>query len=155
MKRNKTEDQLIKAIQQKQLFDTFYPKIQKLMRDGGTAESVLKKSESLAAVTLVELLQSDKDEVRRAVAKDILERVGGKAVERSVNVNIGHLADKDIDAQIKRLIAETGGPLQLEAHDAKAQKKYDKKQSRKPRANRIPIEAELILPDDTDGHIKT
>lgn len=151
MKRNGTEDRMIKAIQQKMVFDEMWPKIQKLMQDGGTAESVLKKSESLAAVTLVQLLASGKDEVRRAAAKDIIERVSGKAVERSLNVNVSHLAEQDLDSQINRLLAEMQGKRALKAHDAKAEKKLTRRQSRKPRKDRIPLEAELILPPENDG----
>lgn len=146
--RNRQEDQLVKAIQQKRRFDELMPKIEKLLQAGGTAEAVLKKSESLAAVTLVELLNSDKDEVRAKVAKDIMERVSGKAVERSVSVNIGHLAEQDIDAQIERLINEVKGKGNDE-FAVLTQANQRRKQKRKPRK-----QADLLIDVTPDGSQK-
>lgn len=117
MRSTHEERKLIAAIQKKrgidkelELFDSLLPTLKKLIKAGGTAEQVLKQSEPHAAVTLVSLLGSDKDDVRRAAAKDLLDRTLGKPVERSVNIygNVSQMADGDLDRQIMLLAQATG-----------------------------------------------
>ena len=151
-RQNKTESQLIQALHEKEIFDQLMPALRKIVKSGGGADAVLKRSEPLAAATLATLLLSEKDEVRRQAAKDIMERVSGKAVERSMNVyaDVGRLDDKSLDSQIMRLMSQSGADKFLE--QALEVKKLPKKQKRKPRKAQI-IEGDVI--DVTPVETKT
>lgn len=143
--RNKAEHQFIMALHEKQLFDELMPALRTIIKSGGGADAVLKKSEPLAASTLVGLLQSEKDEVRRQAAKDIMERVGGKPVERNMTLfaDVGRLSENDIDSQIAALMSQTGAQNFLEtALDLKKLSK-PRKQRRKPKKQDL-LESEII-----------
>jgi hypothetical protein len=130
---------LLNALAQKELIEHLGPTLTRILREGGGAEAVLKKTEKYAAVTLASLLVSENDAVRRQAAKDILERVSGKAVERSVNIygDIAKLNERDIDQQILQLIGKTQADKILEATVVRER---PIKQSRKPRKSQPLVE---------------
>lgn len=132
-----TEDAILHAIEEKALFDEFYPVIREIIKAGGGADNILKKSEPYAAVTMASLLKSDKAEVRMAAAKNILERVSGKAVERSVNLNFDptRLSSKDLDSQIKKLMKELGPKTFTE--NVLEVRALPPKQKRKPKKSKL------------------
>lgn len=130
------ENDLLKAIEKKKFFDEFYPKIKAIVKAGGGADNVLKSSEPFAAATIANLLNDEKSEVRLNAAKLIMDRVSGKAVERSMHIglDVGKLRSEDLDAQIRRLMNQLG-PKKFAENilDIKALPKPEgMKQKRKP-----------------------
>lgn len=99
------------------LFRALLPSLRRIVRAGGTADSVLKESEPYAALQLTELaLRSEKDDVRLRAANAILDRTLGRPVERSMNVyaDISKMRDEDLDRQLVQLIKQTGAEQVLQ-----------------------------------------
>lgn len=107
---NNDEDSRIALMDDKRMFDMIMPAIREVVKSGGGADAILKKSEPLAAMKLIEATNSDKDEVRLKAATEILNRTLGRPVERSLNLHadVGRLSDKDLDSQIARLMSQSG-----------------------------------------------
>lgn len=146
----KQEKEMIKAIASKrkvdkemEIFEQMLPAIRAIMKNGGDANSILKKSGPLAAYKTVELLGSEKEEVALKAADKILAYDLGKPVEKSINVygDISRMNEKDVDNQILQLLKDVG-PRKLLANtlDIKVSKP---KQKRKPRTEKV-LEAEII-----------
>jgi hypothetical protein len=140
MSRNDTEDSVIAALQEKALFDQIMPAIREAVQSGGGADAILKRSEPLAAVKLVQHSQSDDPHVSLKASTEILNRVSGKPVERSVNVfaDISKMNEKDVDAQIMMLLEKTGATPLIEAVVDSPKKALPTKvkQKRKPRLSK-------------------
>jgi hypothetical protein len=158
---NKEERELINAIHKKrklepkieaefQLFQRMLPAIREAINANGGADAILKKSESIAAMTLIEATQSEKDEVRLKAASEILNRTIGRPVERSVNIygDISKMNERDIDNQIMQLIDRTGAKNLIETTLGVKVRKKKRLQSRKPRKN----EALVIEGSLTEAH---
>jgi hypothetical protein len=146
---SKHESDLIKAIEEKRLFDEIMPAIRAAIKAGGGADQVLKKSETLAAMRLIEATNSDKEDVRLKAATEILNRTIGKPVERSVNIygDISKLNERDIDNQIMMLF-EKQGAKQLLASTGIAHPRS--KQKRKPRKS-DPLVIEATFTEQAEG----
>lgn len=87
----------------------FYPKLRKLLKDGVKAPDILKLAESVAAARLVMEATGNTDaKIAMAAAKDILDRVQGKAVEkREVTHQFSQLSDDELDSLLASKLAET------------------------------------------------
>lgn len=146
MSRSKYERDLINAIHKKRklepqiesefaLFQKILPALREVIRTGGGPDQILKKSESVAAMTLLESTQSEKEEIRLKAATEILNRTMGKPIERSVNVygDISKMSEADVDHQIMSLLDRTNSKKLLETTLGLPKKKRKKLQSRKPR----------------------
>lgn len=120
---------MLNLISEKRLYDQFMPAIKKLVQSGGSAEAVLAKSEPLAAATLVSLLKSGDASTKRQAANDILNRVSGRPIERSMTVfaDINRMTESELDKQINALFS-TLNPNQLNA----PKKALQKRRSHKP-----------------------
>lgn len=108
---SKYERDLIHSMDEKALWDSLMPAIKAILKFGtGSAQMLLKKSESLAAVTLLTSLASKKDDVRLKAAIELLNRSLGKPVERRIDVyaDIGSLNESELDTQIKTLMKQVG-----------------------------------------------
>lgn len=131
---NRTEHKLIRTLDELRLYDELIPSIRAAAIAGGGAEQILKRSEAMAALQLVESLSSEKDDVKLKASIEILNRTTGKPVERTLNIygDISKLNERDVDNQILRAIEKSGAHALIEA--ATASKLLPKiKQSRKPR----------------------
>lgn len=128
------EHRLIRTLDNVRLFDELMPVIRACAIAQGGSEMILKKSEALAALQLIESLDSDKDDVRLKASVEILNRVSGKPVERTLNIysDISKLNERDIDSQILRSIEKSGATKLIEA--AISSRSIPKvKQSKKPK----------------------
>jgi hypothetical protein len=131
---NREEASLVKAIDEKLIFDELMPAIRAVVKSGGGADAILRKSEPLAAVNLIKHASSEDEQVALKASIEILNRTQGRPVERSVNLygDINRMNERDVDAQIMRLLETTGArPLVEAAVEVKAAPK--RKQRRKPR----------------------
>lgn len=135
MRSTREEKEMIKAIHEKRLFDQIMPAVRAAVKAGGGADAVLKKSETLAALALIEGTQSEKDEVRLKAATEILNRTIGRPVERSINIygDLTRMNEKDVDSQIMLLLENTGASKLLKDAGVTAPKSKRSKQKRKPR----------------------
>lgn len=131
---NGPESGLIRSLDNLQLYDTLMPAIRECFIAGGGADQILKKSETLAAMQLIESLRSEKDDVKLKASVEILNRSLGKPVERTLNIygDISKMNERDIDAQILRAIEKTGADKLIEAVITN-ERPVKIKQSRKPR----------------------
>lgn len=105
---NKTENKLIDAIDEADLYTQLKPIIAAALKYGGGADTILRKSQAVAAVKLLELLNSDRDDVRLKAADKILDRSVGKAVERKINIyaDLDQLTPAEVDRRLKALMAK-------------------------------------------------
>lgn len=141
---NTTEHKFIRTLDELRLYDELIPSIRAAALAGGGAEQILKRSEAIAALQLVESLSSEKDDVKLKASIEILNRTTGKPVERTLNIygDISKMNERDVDNQILRAIEKSGAHALIEA--ATASKLLPKvKQSRKPRKSEplVTIEA--------------
>lgn len=142
---------MIKALDEKRMFDSLMPALRAILKAGGGADKVLKQSEPLAAVNLVKHAASEDEGIALKASIEILNRVSGKPVERSINVyaDTGRLSDRDLDSQIQRLIKQSGAKQFLQQTlDVTPKKKGRKAQKRKPRVSEF-------TPEVTDGPEET
>lgn len=133
---NSEERKIIRTLDNLRLYDELMPAIRACAIAQGGAEQILKKSEVLAALQLVESLDSDKDDVKLKASVEILNRVSGKPVERTLNIygDISKLNERDIDSQIMKAIERSGSAQLIEAAVTTRSLSAPKiKQSRKPR----------------------
>ena len=102
----KDEDALIAAIDEADFYRQLQPYIKAAMQAGGSAETILRKSQSLAALRLVQLLNSEKDDVRLKAAEKLLDRSIGRPVKRKVSIyaDLETLSPSEIDRRLKRLL---------------------------------------------------
>lgn len=108
---SKYESDLHKAMDEKALWDSLKPAITTIIKHGtGSAQALLKKSEAIAAVTLLTSLASKKDDIRLKAAIELLNRSLGKPVERRIDVyaDLNSLNENELDTQIKTLMRQVG-----------------------------------------------
>jgi hypothetical protein len=141
-----------------ELFQELMPAIRQILKSGGGADQVLKKSEPLAAVNLVKHAHSEDAGVALKASIEILNRVSGKPVERSMNIyaDISKTNEADLDNQILRILEQSGAKRLVEdTLDISLTKKKKKAQKRKPRkADFLDVEATVVTPN-TDGSNET
>ena len=114
---NKEESRMVRSMDSLRLYEALMPAIQAVVASGGGADSILRKSEAMAAVQLVESLSSEKDDVKLKASIEILNRTVGRPVERSLNIygDLSKMNEKDIDNQILRAIEKSGAQPIVEA----------------------------------------
>lgn len=137
---NSEETKLIRTLDNLKLYDELMPAIRAAAIAGGGADQILKKSEAIAALKLVESLDSEKADVSLKAAIEVLNRTSGKPVERTLNIygDISRMNEKDIDNQILRAIEKTGANQLIEAAVTERKLLPNKiKQSRKPRKPKL------------------
>lgn len=100
------ENKLIAAIDEANFYRQLQPYIKAAMAAGGSAETILRKSQAMAALRLVELLNSEKDDVRLKAAEKLLDRSLGRPVERKVSIyaDLETLSPQEIDRRLKNLL---------------------------------------------------
>ena len=133
---NHAEHRMVKLLDEKALFDELMPAIRAVVKAGGGADAILRKREPLADVNLIKATTSYDEQVALKANIEILNRTQGRPVERSVNLygDINRMNERDVDAQIMRLLETTGArPLVEAAVEVKAAPK--KRQRRKPRVS--------------------
>lgn len=102
----KEEDKLVSALDEASFYEQIQPYIKAAMQAGGSAETILRKSQALAALRLVQLLNSEKDDVRLKAAEKLLDRSLGRPVERKVSIyaDLETLSPSEIDRRLKSLL---------------------------------------------------
>lgn len=118
------------------LYDQLMPAIRAVAQSGGGADAILKKSDVLATMKIIELIDSEKPDVALKAAIEVMNRSIGKPVERTLNIygDLSKLNEKDIDNQILRAIEKSGAQQLIEI--AVEQKKLPPpkiKQRKKPK----------------------
>lgn len=149
---NREEDKLIRSIDDFTLAKDILPLVKKVVQAGGGASAILKESEAAAAMQIVgEAMLAEKAEVRLKAAIEILNRTQGKPVERSVSLyaDIANKEERDIDAEIRRILAETGGQEIMDAiftekmPPKKVTGKRGPYKKRKPKNKKVDIDKDL------------
>lgn len=133
---NKAEKQMLRTMDNLKIYDELMPLIREVIKAGGGAENILRKSEVYAAAQLVDSLGSEKDDVKLKASIEILNRTSGKPVERTLNIygDLAKMNEKDIDNQILRAIEKSGASQLIDtALHAKQITTSKVKQTRKPR----------------------
>jgi hypothetical protein len=148
MRSNKEERDLINALHQKRrvetkaereyaLFEQMLPALRQIVKAGGTADQLLKKSGPMAAYKLVQLLSSEKEEVVLKASEKIISYDLGKPVERSLNIygDLSKMNEADVDNQIMLLLEKTGARKMLDTtlKVSASRTRNQLKQKRKPR----------------------
>jgi len=138
---------MVRTMDNLRLYDQLMPAIKACALAHGGAEQILKKSETIAALTLAEAMNSEKDDVKLKAAIEILNRTGGKPVERSVSIfaDANRLADKDLDGQILQLMSRSGASALV--NEALIVKAVAVKKARKPRKSKLFDEVIDVKPD--------
>lgn len=121
MRKNHNENDLIDAINRKRatekkleaeydLFKQLLPALRAVAQSGGGADQMLKKSEPLAAMRIIETAARGDPANALKAATEILNRVSGRPVERTMTLfaDVGRLNEKDLDGQIARLLKQHG-----------------------------------------------
>lgn len=122
---SKEENKLIQALDEADLFRELQPAIQAALKFGGGSESILRRSQGLAAARLIELLNSPKEDVRLKAISQVLDRALGRSIERKVNVyaDLEGLNEKELDRRLRQLMQKNGAADVLDgAIEAKATK---------------------------------
>lgn len=103
------EKKMVEGIDVKDLMlqelDTWVPVFRKLSKERDP-DMIMREASPLAALTQVALLLGGSERAKVDVSKQILDRVMGKPVDRSVNLSadIMKLRDVEIDHELRRLI---------------------------------------------------
>lgn len=147
--RNKTENGVIRNLDNLRLYDELMPAIRAAAFAGGGAEQILKRSEILAVLKIVELIDSEKPDVALKASIEVANRSLGKPVERTLNIygDISKLNERDVDNQILRAIEKSGATALIEAATSRALPRI--RQSRKPRKSEPLKEIITIEPEQT------
>lgn len=141
MKNNNYEERkMIRTLDNIRLYDELMPAIRAAAIAQGGAERMLKMSEVLASLKLIESLDSKKDEVSLKASIEILNRTTGKPVERTLNIygDISKLNERDLDAQILRAIDKSGATQLIDA--AASSKAIKVRKPRRPRKNPLLVD---------------
>lgn len=131
-----------------EIFETVWPAIKAAIKAGGGADAVLKKSETVAAVKLIQHANSEDASTSLKASIEILNRVSGKPVERSINVygDIAKMNESDVDNQIMMLLQKTGATKLIhQTLDVTPPKKKTLKQKRKAQKLETTIDAEVTV----------
>ncbi len=151
--RNRNEQELIDALHKKRklepkveaefaIFQKILPALRALIKAGGTPDQLFKKSSGLAAYKIIELLNSDKEDIVMKAAEKVIAYDIGKPVERTLNIygDISKMNESDIDQQILHILGSQSGTRKLIETTLGAKPKR-RLQRRKPR-NSEPITIE-------------
>lgn len=93
-----------------QFCEEILPALRKDLKAGLSDEQILQKWKAVAAARAVSLTGSKQDAVALAASKDILDRTGGKAVERKLVAHrLEKLPDEQLEALLLTELAEDGG----------------------------------------------
>lgn len=113
--RNPEEAKMARSLDNLAVYEQLMPVIRQLAKTGGGAEAILKQSEILAALKMVELMSSEKPDVALRASVETLNRASGKPVERSISVygDLNKMNERDLDSQIKKLLERAGTHKQL------------------------------------------
>jgi ribosome-binding ATPase YchF (GTP1/OBG family) len=108
---------MVRSLDDLAVYQELMPVIRQVIKAGGGADQILKKSEAVAAVKLTQSLNSEKPDVALKAAIEILNRSLGKPVERSVSIygDLNRMNEKDIDNQIMRAFDRTNSQHIIEA----------------------------------------
>lgn len=108
--KNDEEDRIIQALDDKELSAFFLPAIKEILKSGGGAEAILKRSEPLAAMKLLQSMDSPKDEVRLKAALSVLDRTLGRPVERhlSIYADVAQMSEDQLELEILTLAKRAG-----------------------------------------------
>lgn len=112
------QDNMAAALDELKLWNQLAPAIHAaIAAGGGNADHILRSSQSLAAVEIVKLLKSEKDDVRLRASTEILNRSLGKPIERRLDLyaEIKDLPEQEIDSRIKQLVHQVGGSEVIDA----------------------------------------
>lgn len=96
------ENALIDSLDDKRLADLFLPAIKAVLKAGGGADAILKRSEVMAALRLSLAAMNPSTEIAMKASTEILNRVQGKPVERrfSVYADVADLSEDQLDREI-------------------------------------------------------
>lgn len=110
MSKNDAEDSLVEQLDDKRLADLYLPAIKEIIKSGGGAEAILKKSEALAACRLAASALSDKPDTALKASIEILNRVQGKPVERRLSIygDLADMSEDQLDREIYALAKRAG-----------------------------------------------
>lgn len=127
------ENALIEHIDDQKLAALFLPAIKEVIRAGGGADAILKKSEALAATKLSTSVLSDKPDVALRASIEILNRIQGKPVERHLNIyaDVAQMSESQLDQEIIALAKRAGTQNIIDAVVSTAK-------TIKPRAKKAP-----------------
>jgi hypothetical protein len=108
--KNDAEDAMIAALDDKELAALFLPAIKEIIKSGGGAEAILKRSEGMAAFKLATSMQSAKEDVALKAALSILDRTQGRPVERHLNIyaDVAKMSEDQLEQEIKTLAKRAG-----------------------------------------------
>ena len=111
------EDSLIEAMDDQKLAALFLPAIKEVIRAGGGADAILKKSEALAATKLSTSVLSAKPDVALRASIEILNRIQGKPVERHLNIyaDVAQMSESQLDQEIVALAKRAGAQNIIDA----------------------------------------
>lgn len=104
------EDALINELDDKRLAEMFLPAIKAVLAAGGGATAILKNSEVLAAIRLATVAMSGKPEQALKASIEILNRVQGRPVERTLSIyaDVSEMNDDQLDREIRQLAKQAG-----------------------------------------------
>ncbi len=130
--KNPFEDALIDKLDDKRLADLYLPLIKQVLKAGGGADAILKKSEAMAAVQLSLSTMSDKPDIRLKAAIEILNRVQGKPVERHLNIyaDVAAMSEAQLDREIYALAKRAGVQEVIDVISAETPKALPPKKKR-------------------------
>lgn len=108
--KDQLENSLIDRLDDKRLGELYLPLIKAVLKAGGGADAILKKSEAMAAVQLSLSTMSEKPDIRLKAAIEILNRVQGKPVERHLNIyaDVAAMSEDQLDREIYSLAKRAG-----------------------------------------------
>lgn len=120
---NRTELEMTKLIEEHTLFEDYrkdvLPKLQRLLKEGKTAEDLYKLFSDQAAARAITIALTDTDSGKALQAiKEIQDRAHGKPKEQVVQTHkYEKLTDQELDSLLKSKIEEAGLSLDEEDED--------------------------------------
>jgi len=114
---SKEEDKLIASLDEADLYRELRPAIKAALKFGGGSETILRRSQGLAAARLVDLLNSPREDIRLKAINQVLDRALGRSIERKVNIyaDLEGLNEKELDRRLKQLMSKNSPSLVLDA----------------------------------------
>lgn len=146
--KDELENHLIEKLDDKRLADLYLPTIKAVLKAGGGADAILKKSEALAATQLALSAMSDRPDTRLKAAIEILNRVQGKPVERHLNIyaDVAAMSEDQLDREIFALAKRAGVQ---EVIDVIA----TEKKALPPKKKRQTASVKVVIPDNSKPRI--
>lgn len=108
---NKQERKMVKLLDDLREFESFrneiLPKLQKMLKEGASAQKIYEFAQSYAAARAVSVLMDPDSTKALAAAKDILDRTIGKPKERHEHEHkYSQLKDEELDALLTSRLKE-------------------------------------------------